>query len=176
MFNARNPATEGHKLSAYQYQIQTNNYWIGEGWGGAVLFNWLNVLSHWRIFLGEILSYSCLSSASRGLQWSLCRSDQRLPGSENQFMIITTRGMVPLNQFYIQIKSYEVLTVNFNLYNSFSFVKGGRVEPIIMFSIHTDRSANMHWPLRRCIICILLPSLYYDWSEVGYGVFWWLHI
>ena len=170
MFNARNPVT-GHKLGAYQYQLQTN-YWIGEGWGAV--FNWLNVLSHWLIFLREILIILVLpeevyNEASADLI-SACLA------LRINLWLLPPLVVVPLNQFYIQIKSYEVLTVNFNLYNSFSFVKGGRVEPIIMFSIHTDRSANMHWPLRTCIICIMLPSLYYDWSEEGYGVFWWLHI
>ena len=103
--------------------------------------------SHWRISLREnpihfsVLPEEVYNEASR---WS----DQCPAGLRINLWLLPPLVVVPLNQFYIQIKSYEVLTVNFNLYDSFSFVKGGRVEPIIMSSIHTDRSANMHWPLR----------------------------
>ena len=58
--------------------------------------------------------------------------------------------VVPLNQFYIQIKSYEVLTVNFNLYNSFSFVKRG-VSWTYHYVIHS------YWSFRKYALTIEKP-------------------
>ena len=52
---------------------------------------------------------------SLALQPSPAQSMVSLESGGYQFMIITPLVLVPLNQFYIEIKSYKTLTVKLNI-------------------------------------------------------------